>query len=40
MVLNATSVGVGEKTDLSCVCIVETVFLTLFGPRKPFGLYC
>ena len=39
MVLNATSVGVGRRIDLFCVCVAETVFLTLFGPKKPFGLY-
>ena len=29
-----------EEIDLSCVCVSETVFLTLFGLRKTFGLYC
>ena len=29
-----------EEIDLSCVCVAETVFLTLFGLRKIFGLYC
>ena len=40
MVLNTTPVGVGRKKDLSCVCVAETVFLTLSGPRKTFGVYC
>ena len=30
----------GEEIGLSCVCVAETVFLTLSGPRKTFGLYC
>ena len=30
----------GEEIDLSCVYVAETVFLTLFGQRKTFGLYC
>ena len=30
----------GEEIDPSCVCGAKTVFLTLFDPRKPFGLYC
>ena len=29
-----------EQIDLSSVCVAETAFLTLFGPRKTFGLYC
>ena len=30
----------GEEIDLSCVCVAETVFLTLFDPRKTSDLYC
>ena len=30
----------GEEVDLSCACVVETVFLTLFGPKKSFDLHC
>ena len=29
----------GEEIDLSCICVAETVFLTLFGVREKLLAY-